>query len=90
MAASHYGLDNLIAVVDYNKVMAKGSVADQMSIARSDSLSEIRILGMGQAACFKLSLVSWKAQSSQGHRATRSARSTVAPHQIRRPGGASR
>jgi transketolase len=32
MAASHYRLDNLIAVVDYNKVMAKGSVAEQMAI----------------------------------------------------------
>jgi len=32
MAASHYHLDNLIAVVDYNKVMAKGFVWDLMSI----------------------------------------------------------
>jgi len=32
MAASHYHLDNLIAVVDYNKVMAKGFVWDQMGI----------------------------------------------------------
>lgn len=32
MAASHYHLDNLIAVVDYNKVMAKGFVWDEMSI----------------------------------------------------------
>lgn len=32
MAASHYHLDNLIAILDYNKVMAKGAVADQMSI----------------------------------------------------------
>ena len=32
MAASHYGLDNLIAVVDYNKVMAKGAVSRLMSI----------------------------------------------------------
>jgi len=31
-----------------------------------------------------------KAQSSQGVRASRSAVSTVAPHQMRRPGGASR
>jgi transketolase len=32
MAAAHYHLDNLIAVVDYNKVMAKGFVWDLMSI----------------------------------------------------------
>jgi transketolase len=32
MAASHYHLDNLVAVVDYNKVMAKGFVWDLMSI----------------------------------------------------------
>jgi len=32
MAASHYHTDNLIAVVDYNKVMAKGFVRDLMSI----------------------------------------------------------
>ena len=32
MAAAHYHLDNLIAIVDYNKVMAKGFVWDQMSI----------------------------------------------------------
>jgi transketolase len=32
MSASHYHLDNLVAVVDYNKVMAKGFVWDLMSI----------------------------------------------------------
>jgi transketolase len=32
MAAAHFHLDNLIAVVDYNKVMAKGFVWDLMSI----------------------------------------------------------
>lgn len=32
MSASHYHLDNLIAVVDYNKVMAKGFVWDLMNI----------------------------------------------------------
>jgi len=32
MAAAHYHLDNLIAIVDYNKVMAKGFVWDQMNI----------------------------------------------------------
>jgi transketolase len=32
MSAAHYHLDNLIAVIDYNKVMAKGLVADLMSI----------------------------------------------------------
>jgi transketolase len=32
MAASHYHLDNLIAILDYNKVMAKGMVSDLMSI----------------------------------------------------------
>lgn len=32
MAAAHYQLDDLIAVVDYNKVMAKGFVHDQMAI----------------------------------------------------------
>jgi transketolase len=32
MAASHYHLDNLIAVIDYNKVMAKGFVWDLMSV----------------------------------------------------------
>ena len=32
MAAAHYHLDNLIAVVDYNKVMAKGFTWDLMGI----------------------------------------------------------
>lgn len=32
MAAAHYGLDNLIGIVDYNKVMAKGATARQMSV----------------------------------------------------------
>lgn len=32
MAAAHYGLDNLILIVDYNKVMAKGFVSQLMSI----------------------------------------------------------
>lgn len=32
MFAAHYHLDNLIAIVDYNKVMAKGLVADLMRI----------------------------------------------------------
>jgi transketolase len=32
MFASHYHLDNLIAIVDYNKVMAKGFVWDEMGI----------------------------------------------------------
>jgi transketolase len=32
MAAAHYHLDNLIAVVDYNKVMAKGFVWELMNI----------------------------------------------------------
>ena len=32
MAASHYHLDNLIAIVDYNKVMAKGFVWDLMPV----------------------------------------------------------
>lgn len=32
MSAAHYKLDNLIAVVDYNKVMAKGYTNDLMSI----------------------------------------------------------
>lgn len=32
MAAAHYHRDNLIAIVDYNKVMAKGFVWDLMSI----------------------------------------------------------
>jgi len=32
MAAAHYHLDNLIAIVDYNKVMAKGFTWDLMSI----------------------------------------------------------
>jgi transketolase len=32
MAAAHYHLDNLVTVVDYNKVMAKGFVWDLMSI----------------------------------------------------------
>lgn len=31
MSASHYKLDNLIAVIDYNKVMAKGFVYEEMS-----------------------------------------------------------
>jgi transketolase len=32
MAASHYRLDNLIAVVDYNKVMAKGATQELMGL----------------------------------------------------------
>lgn len=32
MAASHYHLDNLIGILDYNKVMAKGFVWDEMGI----------------------------------------------------------
>jgi transketolase len=32
MSAAHYHLENLIAIVDYNKVMAKGFVWDQMNI----------------------------------------------------------
>lgn len=32
MSAAHYCLDNLIAVVDYNKVMAKGFVWDEMAV----------------------------------------------------------
>lgn len=32
MSAAHYHLDNLIAVVDYNKVMAKGFVWQEMAI----------------------------------------------------------
>ena len=32
MAASHYHLDNLIAVIDYNKVMAKGPTQAQMGV----------------------------------------------------------
>jgi transketolase len=32
MSAAHYRLDNLIAIVDYNKVMAKGKVSDLMAI----------------------------------------------------------
>jgi len=32
MAAAHYHLDNLILIVDYNKVMAKGFVSQLMSI----------------------------------------------------------
>jgi transketolase len=32
MAASHYHLDNLIVIIDYNKVMAKGFTQDQMGI----------------------------------------------------------
>jgi transketolase len=32
MSAAHYRLDNLIAVLDHNKVMAKASVAEQMGI----------------------------------------------------------
>jgi len=32
MAAAHYRLDNLIAVIDYNKVMAKGKMSDLMPV----------------------------------------------------------
>lgn len=32
MSAAHYHLDNLIAVIDYNKVMAKGFVWEEMAI----------------------------------------------------------
>lgn len=32
MASAHYHLDNLIAIVDYNKVMAKGFVWEEMGI----------------------------------------------------------
>ncbi|MBD3240129.1 MAG: hypothetical protein GF331_06045 [Chitinivibrionales bacterium] len=33
MAAGHYGLDNLVVLIDYNKVQAKGTVATDMQIA---------------------------------------------------------
>jgi transketolase len=32
MSAAHYHLDNLIAIIDYNKVMAKGMISQMMSI----------------------------------------------------------
>ena len=32
MAASHYGLDNIVFVVDYNKVQAKGFLSQDMSL----------------------------------------------------------
>jgi transketolase len=32
MSAAHYHIDNLIAIIDYNKVMAKGFTYDEMSI----------------------------------------------------------
>lgn len=32
MAAGHYGLDNLIVIIDYNKVMAKGFLATNMGL----------------------------------------------------------
>ncbi len=32
MAAGHYGLDNLVVLIDSNKVQAKGAVADDMSV----------------------------------------------------------
>lgn len=32
MSAAHYHLDNLIAIVDYNKVMAKGFLWDEMAV----------------------------------------------------------
>lgn len=32
MAAAQYRLDNLVAIVDYNKVMAKGKMSDLMSV----------------------------------------------------------
>lgn len=32
MAAGHYGLDNLVFLVDYNKVQAKGFVKDDMTV----------------------------------------------------------
>lgn len=43
-----------------------------------------------QAALASLAFSVAKAQSSHGVRASRSARSTVPPHQMRRPAGASR
>lgn len=32
MAAGHYHLDNLVAIIDYNKVMAKGFVWEEMAV----------------------------------------------------------
>jgi transketolase len=32
MSAAHYRLDNLVAIVDYNKVMAKGKMSDLMPV----------------------------------------------------------
>jgi len=37
MSAAHYRLDNLIAVVDYNKVMAKGKLSDLMPVEPLDA-----------------------------------------------------
>lgn len=36
MAAAHYKLDNLVVMIDYNKVQAKGFVADDMQVAPLD------------------------------------------------------
>lgn len=36
MAAGHYGLDNLVVLIDYNKVQAKGFVAADMQVAPLD------------------------------------------------------
>ena len=70
--------------------------------AAGDRASEMRTLGMGSlhselgegkaayAAFGSAALVWAKAQSSQAVSASTSLASTVAPHQMRRPGGASR
>lgn len=52
MSAAHYRLDNLIAVIDYNKVMAKGKMSDLMPI---DPLRE------------KFAAFGWTALEIDGH-----------------------
>ena len=52
MAASHYHLDNLIAVVDYNKVLAKGFIWEEMGL---------------EPLCDKWRAFGWSVLETDGH-----------------------
>jgi len=52
MAAAHYHLDNLIAIVDYNKVLAKGFIWEEMGI---------------EPLCDKWRAFGWSVLETDGH-----------------------
>ena len=73
-----------------------GAKLMDFGLARATGIMALGGLGsgtdaaLGESPTLATPLTSPQAQSSQGVRALRSAASTVAPHQMRRPGGAAR